>query len=69
MYGSNKVFKLIPLTIPPRVFIPLIPSKTLTPTPQNPYPWSRVRVLRGRGQGSPAMTPGLPLTILRLPTC
>ena len=58
------MFKLVPLTIPSRVFIPLIPLKTLTPTPQNPYPWSRVRVFWGKGKGSSGMTPGLPLTIL-----
>ena len=34
--------KSILLAIPLRVFIPLIPFKTLTPTPENPYPWSRV---------------------------
>jgi len=56
--------KSIPLAIPLRVFIPLIPFKTLTPTPENPYPWSRVGVFRGKGQGSCEMTPGLPLTIL-----
>ena len=58
------MFESIPLIIPSRVFIPLIPLKTLTPTPQNSYPWSMVRVFRGKGKGSPGMTPGLSLTIL-----
>ena len=63
-YEWNNGFRAIPLTVPSRVFIPFIPFKTLIPTPENPYPWSRVGVFRGKGQGSHGMTPGLPLTIL-----
>jgi len=64
IYEWTNNFKAILLTIPSRVFIPLIPFKNPTPTPENPYPWSRVGILRGKGQGSHGMTPGLPLTIL-----
>ena len=51
------------MSYPSRVLYPLTPSKPIPIPTKYPYPYVGWQVLKGKGQGQPKMTLGLPMLI------